>query len=79
MYEFENRMIKGIHKSRYVASWVKAGENFFRGGEMFKKWLEQLVIDGEKLTEEEVKEIYKFATNGKLELQINAKSFDGTK
>lgn len=37
MYEFENRMIKGIHKSRYVASWVKAGENFFRGGEMFKK------------------------------------------
>ncbi len=73
--EFDNRTIRNIHKSRYVASWMKAGGNFFHGGELFKKWLRQLVIDGENLTEEEIKEIYQFATNGKLELQMNAMSF----
>lgn len=77
--EFENRLIKGIHKSRYVASWMKAGGNFFQGGGSFKKWLRQLIINNEHLTEEEIKEIYQFATNGKLELEINARKFDCTR
>ena len=41
----------------------------------FRYWLKQLVIDGEHLTDEEVRRIYYFATNGKLELQSNASAF----
>lgn len=70
---FENRLIRGIHKSRYCASWMRAvGVKFNRG---FKEWLKTLVIDGEHLTEDEIQEIWLFATNGKLELQESAKAW----
>ena len=66
---FENNLINGIHKSRYVVSWVK------EGGELnykFKEWLKTLTINGRKLTDDEVKDIYNFGTNGKLELETSA-------
>ena len=70
---FENRLIRGIHKSRYCASWVKAvGLDFNLG---FKEWLSTLVINGEHLTKDEIQEIWYFATNGKLELQESAKAW----
>lgn len=75
--EFENKVThNGIYYSRYIASWIKAGGNFKRDretllfGVQFKNWLRQTGC-----TEEEVKEIYWLATNGKLELESSAKRF----
>lgn len=68
---FENKVIKGIYISRYVASWTNAGGK--RKG--FKNWLRTLVIDGEHLTEEEIYDIYAYATNGKLELEDSAREY----
>ena len=69
---FENRIIEGIHISRFIASWVKEGGklNF-----TFKEWLKTLTINGRKLTYDEIREIYDFGTNGKLELETLASRF----
>ena len=72
MYEFENAAIRGIYISRYIAAWTHEGGKI---NSSFRYWLKQLVIDGEHLTDEEVRRIYYFATNGKLELQSNASAF----
>ena len=83
MHEFENELIRGIYISRYVGSWLNVSypiEHTSRSRNkygLFIAWLRQLVIDGEHLTEDEVWRIYNFATNGKLELQENAKKFVG--
>ena len=69
---FENRIIEGIHISRFVASWVK------EGGKLtfeFKEWLKTLTINGRQLTNEEIQDIYNFGTNGKLELETLAAMF----
>lgn len=69
---FENKEINGILCSRYVASWRVTG---CKTNYLFRLWLEQLVINGRKLTGEEVRYVYNYATNGKLELETNAKLF----
>ena len=71
MNEFENKIIKGIHASRYIASWSNVGGTFDRkpGGRFdFRVWLESLGLE-----EDEVRFIFNLATNGKLELQENAR------
>lgn len=86
MNEFENVKIKGIHISRYIASWIKSGGTMKRYlntsdpskrriESYFADWLRLLVIDGERLTEEEVLRIAYFAENGKLELEHSAEEF----
>lgn len=70
---FENKLIRNIHVSRYIASWVKVGGSVDSLG--FELWLERLLIDGEHLTEDEIMYIRNFARNGKLELETNAKLF----
>ena len=40
-----------------------------------KDWLRQLTINDKPIPEEAIMEIYNFATNGKLELQANARNF----
>lgn len=76
---FENKIIRGIHISRYVASWVKSGGTLACRGKNdavdFRRWLKSLIIDGERLTDEEVRQVYNYATNGKLELEEDAKRF----
>lgn len=76
---FENKIVRGIHMSRYVASWIKSGGTFdwnLLDGEVeFKAWLGTLIIDGEHLTEEEKQQICNYADNGKLELETSAKMF----
>lgn len=69
---FENKLINGIHKSRYIASWLKAGGSLYFGEDVdnFREWL--LSMD---LTEDEVQDIVNLATNGKLELETTAKKF----
>ena len=69
---FENRIIEGIYISRFVASWVNEGGKL---NSKFKEWLKTLVINGRKLTDEEIQDIYNFGTNGKLELESSAAKF----
>lgn len=81
MHEFENELIRGISISRYIASWTRMGYPIEKAHRrlnqygFFIAWLRQLTLDGEHLTEDEVWRIYHVATNGKLELQENAKKF----
>lgn len=72
MDTFENSVVKGIHKSRYVSSWVKEGGKI---NGLFRRWLATLRIDGEALTDDEIREIYNYADNGKLELETRAHLF----
>lgn len=72
---FENRVIRGIHKSRYLASWLKANNGCAFKPWKFMEWLSTLEIDGEKLTGEEIREIVNFSTDGKLELEDHARNF----
>ena len=84
--EFENKLIKGIHASRYIASWVKSNgtmkrylnednPSLRRLESYFADWLRSLVINGEHLTEDEVRYIDHFARNGKIELESSAKHY----
>ena len=80
MDEFENSLVRGIHISRYIASWTKNSypiTTATRGYNtcLFIEWLKQLIIDGEPLTDDEIWRIYNFTRNGKLELESNAKAF----
>lgn len=76
MSEFENELINNIHKSRYIASWTKSGGTLDRKGRwLFKEWLRSLVINGRNLTEEEIRQIYNYADNGKMELETWAERF----
>lgn len=63
-----NTAVNGIHRSRYIASWINAGGNKNFIG--FRDWLESLGID-----EDEAYEIYNMATCGKMELETSAKKF----
>ena len=71
---YENRKIKGIHKSRYVASWTNAGGTMEYVDE-FREWLSTLEIDGEHLTPDEIDEIDWYGRNGKMELEHSAEDF----
>lgn len=72
--DFENKVvgINGMYLSRYIASFI-VGSHLT---EEFIAYLKRLQKDERtKLTDEDVKEIYKFGTNGKLEYQ-NSKYFE---
>ena len=73
MENLENEVIKGIHASRYIMSWYNAGGA--KGKTGFVSWLRQLRINGEPLTELEIRRIRHMQVNGKLELEMNAREF----
>lgn len=66
----ENKLIKGIHASRYIASWKNAWGP--TKGLRFTDWLRQLDFDGEKLSDDEVEYINNMRMMGKFELEKNA-------
>lgn len=84
---FENKKVfvpylgEEIHVSRLIASWLNAGGDTYEctlddeGAPeyAFRVWLQALGIE-----EEDIRYIYDFATNGKLELEILAKKFRRT-
>lgn len=74
---FENSKIKGIHISRYCASWMNAGGQRF--DHYFREWLSTLRVDGERLKESDIRAIVYYARNGKLELEDSARIFFKTK
>ena len=69
---FENKSIRGIYATRYIASWVREGGRLSncKSKSLFVKWLKHL-----GLTQEEVDYIYELATNGKMELEYDASKF----
>jgi hypothetical protein len=70
---FENKLINGIHASRYIASWQRAGGAPLYYGEDiddFRVWLSSL-----GLSSEDVEFIVRLATNGKLELEKDAEKY----
>ena len=69
---FDNTVVNGIHRSRYIASWIKA-----KGLKQweFEEWLKTLVINDRPLTDSEVCGISELFGCGKLELEINARSY----
>ena len=77
---FENKMVEGIYYSRFAASWRNVtgddgSMNHRKVGWKFRAWLRSLVINDRHLTEEEIWDIYNLATNGKLELESDARKF----
>lgn len=70
--DFENAKteVQGVHYSRYIASWLICGGDYF--GEQFKKWLE-----ANGCTKEEICDITIMATTGKMELQYGRNGFVG--
>lgn len=70
---FENIMIDGyIYATRFIASWIKVGGTLNKPGDLtkFVNWLKSL-----ELSENEIYSIKFLATNGKLELEDDAKKF----
>jgi hypothetical protein len=65
---FENKLINGVHATRYIASWCNEGGKIRSRG--FREWLWSL-----GLTVDEVQYIFNIATNGKLELEFSAEEF----
>lgn len=69
---FENKKFNDIHATRYIMSWVRMGGKLKYGKDVedFNNWLLSL-----GLSEEDADYIVLLATNGKLELEVNAKAF----
>ena len=69
---FKNNVVKGIHESRFIASWVNAGGKLSNRKDVndFEDWLTSL-----GLSQDEVQRISYLATNGKLEMETSAKAF----
>ena len=71
---FENKIFEGIYYSRFIASYNNVGGNVCDRVK-FTQWLTSLSINGKHMTEEQAYEIYYLASNGKLELESNARKF----
>lgn len=70
---FENKTFEGIYYSRFIASYVKVNGKIYK--DEFEDWLRSLTINGKKMTEDEIWDIYNLATCGKLELETNCRNF----
>lgn len=78
--EWENVYLEkyGMFYSRIIASWSRVYVDYQVFGNEFKDWLRSIkdAKTGERiLTEDQVRDIYNLATNGKLEWQENARRF----
>ena len=72
MSDFENKSIRGIYATRFIASWLKMGGMLCTGKDVdiFRSWLLSLGLNSD-----EVWPIMYLATTGKMELEVNAKAF----
>lgn len=72
---FENKDFEGIYYTRFIASWYNVGGKKIRFNDEFRSWLKTLTINGKSIPEDIIDEIIYLATNGKLELEVNARNF----
>ena len=70
---FENKVFEGIYYSRFIASYVNVRGKI--NPYEFRDWLRSLTINGKKIPEEVIYDIYNLGTSGKLELEENLKNF----
>lgn len=74
---WSNKTECGIHATRFIASWIRVGGTLETGRDYknFEAWLRTLKVDGENLSEQDVKHISDLAWNGKMELECSARQF----
>lgn len=70
---FENKIFEGIYYSRFIASYVNVRGKI--NPDEFKDWLRSLTINGKKIPEDVIYDIYNLGTSGKLELETNLKYY----
>ena len=72
MSDFENKSIRGIYATRFIASWLKMGGMLCTGKDVddFHSWLLSLGLNSD-----EVWPIMYLATTGKMELEVHANTF----
>ena len=72
MSDFENKSIRGIYATRFIASWLKMGGMLCTGEDVdnFRSWLLSLGLNSD-----EVWTIIYLTETGKMELEVNAKAF----
>ncbi len=70
--DFENKKIRGIYATRFIASWIKMGGMLYTGEDLddFHSWLLSLGLNSD-----EVWPIMYLATTGKMELAVCANAF----
>ena len=71
MVRFENSIIKGVHASRYIMSYLRSGGEI-RYSDKFREWLKALPLE---LTDEEMDHIVEMYSNGKMEFEFDASQF----
>ena len=71
MERFENVVIRGIHATRYIMSYIRSGGEG-QNRNKFGRWLKSLPLN---LNDEEIYHIVYMYSNGKLELEMNAEKF----
>ena len=69
---FENKKFEGIEYTRFIASWTNEVGTITSE---FKDWLKTIKVNGKKLPEEIIDDIYELGTCGKMELELSAKYF----
>lgn len=70
---FENKVFEGIYYSRFIASYVNVRGKI--NPDEFRDWLRSLTINGKKIPEDVIWDIYNLGTSGKLELETNLKYY----
>ena len=72
MSDFENKSIRGIYATRFIASWLRMGGMLYTSEDEdnFRSWLLSLGLNSD-----EIWPIMYLATTGKMELEVNAKAF----
>ena len=72
MSDFENKSIRGIYATRFIASWTKMGGMLCTCEDVdnFRSWLLSLGLNSD-----EVWPIRYLATAGKMELEVHANAF----
>ena len=72
MIEFENGTYNGIYYTRFIASWVRKGGMLKSGHDisLFRSWLKHLGLGSL-----DIDRVTFLATNGKMELEGDAKEF----
>lgn len=72
MGDFENKSIRGIYATRFIASWTKMGGMLYTEEDLddFRSWLSWLGLEVD-----DINTIMFLAITGKLELEVAAKAF----
>jgi hypothetical protein len=77
MWNWQNNDANGIPYSRYVASYYKICHDM-RVTPMYAHmycWLDELVVNGEKLSEDDKRGICEMMDNGKMELEDHCRNW----